>query len=213
MKLYEKRYSERVFDTEKQIDDNILKEIMNWGVYSPSSLGLEAWQFVVIQNQDIKDELFESSFGQIQVKEAPAVIIMLSRKGETFVEGAEFLKDVANKRGDKTEEQKEQYANGVVAQMRGALNDNDMAISSWLKSQTYIAAGQIALGATENGLATVIMEGFNPMGITQTLVKHDLINSDEFNVCTMIPLGYAKNEYDYSKKSRFDFDRIVKIVK
>ena len=50
------RRSTRVF-TEEKVDESLLKEIVNAGLYAPSSKNKQLWHFTVIQNEDILNQL------------------------------------------------------------------------------------------------------------------------------------------------------------
>ena len=58
--------------------------ILETGRLSPSSLGLEPWRFVVIENEDLKEKLKPYSWGaQKQLNTASRFVIILARKNVT----------------------------------------------------------------------------------------------------------------------------------
>ena len=56
--------------------------ILETGRLSPSSLGLEPWRFVVIENEDLKEKLKPYSWGA-QKQSASRFVIILARKNVT----------------------------------------------------------------------------------------------------------------------------------
>lgn len=60
---YQFRHAVRQFDSEKKINEDDFNTILETGRLSPSSLGLEPWKFLVIQNKDLRDELKPHSWG------------------------------------------------------------------------------------------------------------------------------------------------------
>ena len=78
------RHATKRFDANKKISDSDFNTILETGRLSPSSLGLEPWKFVVIQNREIRDELKEISWGaQGQLDTASHFVLILARKNVT----------------------------------------------------------------------------------------------------------------------------------
>ncbi len=73
------RHSVRRYSPHVEIGDGDLKRIFDAVVLSPSSFNIQPWQFVVIRNQARKIELRQLSFGQAQVEEAAAVVLICGR--------------------------------------------------------------------------------------------------------------------------------------
>ena len=51
------RHATKEFDPEKKVSESDFHTILETGRLSPSSLGLEPWRFVVIENEDLKEKL------------------------------------------------------------------------------------------------------------------------------------------------------------
>jgi len=73
------RHSVRRYSPNEKIGDADLKRIFDAVVLSPSSFNIQPWQFVVIRDQARKIELRQLSFGQAQVEEAAAVVLICGR--------------------------------------------------------------------------------------------------------------------------------------
>ena len=93
-------HSIRQFKTDP-IPDNVLTRILEAACWAPSAGNLQPWYFYVVKNQQLKDKIFEVSFEQTQIKQAPLLIIILadpSRSNERYKErGAQLycLQDTA----------------------------------------------------------------------------------------------------------------------
>ncbi len=57
------RHATKEFDPEKKVSESDFHTILETGRLSPSSLGLEPWRFVVIENEDLKEKLKPYSWG------------------------------------------------------------------------------------------------------------------------------------------------------
>ena len=74
------RHATKRFDASKKIEDSDFNTILEAGRLSPSSLGLEPWKFVVIQNSEIRNKLKEISWGaQGQLDTASHFVLLLAR--------------------------------------------------------------------------------------------------------------------------------------
>ena len=78
------RHATKRFDASKKIEDSDFNTILEAGRLSPSSLGLEPWKFVVIQNSEIRSKLKEISWGaKGQLDTASHFVLILARKNVT----------------------------------------------------------------------------------------------------------------------------------
>lgn len=78
LEIFKTRYSCRNFKKEALKEEH-LKEILEVARLSPSSLGLEPWKFLVVRDAKKKEELSFIANHQSHIKDAAAVIIILSR--------------------------------------------------------------------------------------------------------------------------------------
>ena len=79
------RHATKEFDPEKKVSESDFHTILETGRLSPSSLGLEPWRFVVIENEDLKEKLKPYSWGaQKQLNTASRFVIILARKNVRF---------------------------------------------------------------------------------------------------------------------------------
>ena len=51
------RHATKRFDSDKKISESEFNTILEAGRLSPSSLGLEPWKFIVVQNSEIRNKL------------------------------------------------------------------------------------------------------------------------------------------------------------
>lgn len=85
----------------KKVSKEDFETILESGRLSPSSLGLEPWKFVVIQDQALRDELKAHSWGAAkQLDTASHFVLIFARKNVTsrspYVQ--HMLRDIKNMR-------------------------------------------------------------------------------------------------------------------
>ncbi|MCX6722456.1 MAG: nitroreductase family protein [Candidatus Staskawiczbacteria bacterium] len=59
-KIISTRRSIRRFDSNKNIDKEILKDIVELGSLAPSRLNMQPWQFIIVNEENIKNKIFEN---------------------------------------------------------------------------------------------------------------------------------------------------------
>ena len=60
---YENRFACKSFDKTKKIPEDTFEIILETARLSPSSFGLEAWKFLVVQNEELRSQIREISWG------------------------------------------------------------------------------------------------------------------------------------------------------
>ena len=98
LEIFKTRYSCRNFKKEALKEEH-LKEILEVARLSPSSLGLEPWKFLVVRDAKKKEELSFIANHQSHIKDAAAVIIILSR-----LDFAEYFEEKLRQRKMREEE-------------------------------------------------------------------------------------------------------------
>ena len=78
MEMLHFRHATRNFDTNKKITYKDRDYILEAGRLSPSSFGIEPWEFLVIESRSIRKKLQDACFGQEQVASASLVIVVLA---------------------------------------------------------------------------------------------------------------------------------------
>lgn len=101
MDAFHFRHATKQFDPQKKVSKEDFETILESGRLSPSSLGLEPWKFVVIQDQALRDELKAHSWGALkQLDTASHFVLIFARKNVTsrspYVQ--HMLRDIKNMR-------------------------------------------------------------------------------------------------------------------
>ncbi|MDP4084165.1 MAG: nitroreductase family protein [Bacillota bacterium] len=78
--IIEERHSVRKYDLNFKISKEEIEEMLKEATLAPSSSNLQAWRFIIFQDQQAKKELREIANKQEQVETASAVIAVLGDK-------------------------------------------------------------------------------------------------------------------------------------
>ncbi|MGL4602145.1 MAG: oxygen-insensitive NAD(P)H nitroreductase [Plesiomonas sp.] len=195
-----KRYSTKVFDATRHISDDYIAELKTLLRFSPSSVNLQPWHFVIAGSDNGKQRLAKGTqgayaFNESKVLNASHVVLFCVK---TDIDD-EYLTHLINNedydgRFSTTPEFKEINRNArkmFVNIHRNELND----ARDWMEKQVYLNIGTLLLGAATLGIDAVPIEGLDK----------DIINT-EFNLnalgysaVAMVALGY-RSESDFNAK-------------
>ncbi|MHA1711882.1 MAG: nitroreductase family protein, partial [Candidatus Freyarchaeota archaeon] len=65
---------------DKEVDDDLIRTILEAGRWAPSGKNLQPWKFIVIKSENIKNDLAElTKYGKI-IKNAPLIIAVFLDK-------------------------------------------------------------------------------------------------------------------------------------
>ncbi|WKA58465.1 nitroreductase family protein [Planococcus shenhongbingii] len=77
VKVMKERKSVRAYDSDFKISKEELEEMLTLATSAPSSSNLQAWNFIVIQDQEVNKELRAIANNQAQVETSSAIIAVL----------------------------------------------------------------------------------------------------------------------------------------
>lgn len=210
LQVFKNRASTRSYDKDRQISDDDFNTILQFGQLSPSSVGSEPWQFLVLQNKDLRQKLKPVAWGMVNTLDtASHIVAILAKKNARF--DTPFFDEVIARRG-LTDEQK-QKALAVYEKFQKddiAILDNERTLFDWASKQTYIALGNMMTGAKMLGIDSCPIEGFDYKAVNQLLADEGLFDLNEWGVSVMVTFGFSDKEI--RPKSRKSLDEIVKFV-
>nr|WP_227014072.1 nitroreductase family protein [Paenibacillus psychroresistens] len=150
------RRAVRTYDPTFKIARDEIKEILREAIQAPSGSNLQAWRFLVIDSQPLKEKLLPIAYNQKQVGDASAVIAVLGDL-ENF-KFTETIYDRAVKAGHMTEAAKDSKVEGTLkmyATFPYELTSKYAYIDGGLVSM------QLMLAAKARGYDTVPMAGYD----------------------------------------------------
>lgn len=210
LEIFDRRRSCRYYDPSKKISADDFAAILEFGRQSPSSVGSEPWQFLVIQNKALRDKIKPFSWGmESQLDDCSHLVIFLAKKNARY--DSEFLRQSMIRRKVPLD-----MIEATVARYK-AFQENDMqtandprALFDWASKQTYIALGNMLTGAAALGIDSCPIEGFNYAKMNQTLAAEGLFDPQEWGVSVAATFGYRAK--DIAKKDRQPVADVVKWV-
>lgn len=196
--MYE-RYSCKLFDMQKKISEEDLRYILDAGILSPSSLGLEHWKFLLISNESLQKKLQSACWNQDQVGTASHVVVILA-KLDDLQPSSPYVKErllaLVEGDGDKFEQAYGFYQNLF----------EQLDLACWTTKQCYLAAANMMTAAKVKGIDSCPMEGFE-----KEKVKKLLDIDKRFEIALIIPFGYGVDTP--RRKNRLPFEQLVKVIK
>jgi len=182
--------------------DRILEAIR----LAPTSYGLQAFKVFEIEDEAIRERIFNEACPQPQIKEGSHILVLAANKKVTAEMVDDYMNNIATTR---------QIPVDVLAGFRAAFDGAVAGTAEqnfvWNAHQTYLALGMgLAAAALEQVDATP-MEGFNPAALDQVLG----LSEQNLGSVTILALGYRDAANDHLatdakvRKAKKDF--IVKL--
>lgn len=198
------RHACKVFDETKKISEKDMKYILEAGRKSPSSFGMEAWKFIVITNEELKEKLKPACWDQGQVTSCSHLLIILTGIDSVKPKSGEVRKRFA--RREMPQETLDFYMGLYESHLENILSSDDN-IEAWTAKQSYIALGNMMTAGAILGIDSCPIEGFDQQKIEEIL---DL-DPSKYRLSVVVPFGYRLNEQ--SSQLRLDFDEVVEYIK
>jgi len=157
------RHSVRKYEKGFVIPEAELNEIFEIATTAPSSWNLQHWKFIVVAEQANKDALLPIAYGQQQVADCSAVIVVLGDLEANT--NAEKVFGPAVQAGF----MKQEAFDALNGNIQNAYTNNDQ----WVRDEAFLNAGfvgmQLMLAAKAKGYDTVPMGGFNKQQLIEAL--------------------------------------------
>ena len=201
------RYATKKFDPNKKIPETTWKTLEQSLVLSPSSFGLQPWQFLVIRNPEVRQKLLEPAWGQKPVVEASHLVVFANK---TEVNEADVEQHV--QRMAQVQQVSPEKLSGFANMVKGYLEEPPFPLDTnkWAAKQTYLALGFFLTCAAMMGIDTLPMEGFVPAKFDEILGLKDR----GYSSVVICAAGYRAEDDTYAAKPkvRFPSDRVVQYI-
>ncbi|MEM9480045.1 MAG: NAD(P)H-dependent oxidoreductase [Verrucomicrobiota bacterium] len=198
------RYATKAFDPTKDIAPDVWDALEESLVLTPSSYGLQPWEFIVITDREYREQFVEHSWNQRQVADASHLVVMAAKKSVTEADVDAWIQATADSRGVEVSTLgtfRDMLIGGVV---KGMTADEQ---ERWAKMQTYIALGSFMTSAALLQIDVCPMEGF-------VATEYDrILGLAEKGLTTSVlaPAGYRADGDKYAAlpKARFAREKVV----
>lgn len=199
------RYSVKKFDGRK-ISSEKLNNILEAGRLSVSSLGLQPYHLLVVENDETIQKLIPAFYNPSQISTCSHLIVLVSKThiNKEYVDN--YFSHIINERGV-TLEQLSAFRNNINQFLE---NYTQKELESWSEKQNYIVLGSLIMASAEEKIDTCPMEGF------KTEILEDVLKIDKENekVAVVLALGYRAEDdiFQNFKKVRKPVDKFIKFI-
>ena len=200
-KLY-KRYATKKFSDAK-LSEAKLNIILEALTLTPSSMGLQPWKFVLVENTEIRQQLHLHSYKQNQIIDASHLIVLCRYADITHEHVEEYAQSVARQRNIERDKL-DGYVKSSLNLIMKMSSDEKI---HWMENQIYIALGNLLTVCAMEDVDACPMEGFvtseydRVLGLSKLGLKSVL-------VC---PIGYRdeSDKYAHLPKVRYSKDELI----
>ena len=203
IKMMDFRHACKIFDDTRKISDEDMHYILEVARKSPSSFGMEAWKFLVITNDVLKEKLKPFCWNQPQITTCSHLVVVLAGIETLKVESGAVRTQLS--RRSMPQEKLDSFIELYGSHLSDTLSSNDK-IYQWSARQTYIASANMMSAAAFIGIDSCPIEGFEQENVEKVLE----LDTTVYQVAMMLPFGYRINEQ--SKQFRSNFENVVEFI-
>jgi nitroreductase len=197
------RHACKIFDENKKISDEDIREILEAGRKSPSSFGMEPWKFLVIMNEDLKAKLRPFCWDQVQITSCSHLVVILAAIEGVKPESNRPLEMLS--RRAMSQEKLDFYINLYKSHLQKTL-ESDESIYEWTSRQAYIASANMMTCAAALGIDSCAIEGFEKERVEEILG----LDLSKYQLSLILPFGYRVKEQP--KQIRLSYDEVVEFI-
>ncbi len=171
----EKRRSVKSFDINHKMAKEEITKILESAILSPTSYNIQNWRFVIVTNQELKNQLSKLSHGQQQVSESSLVIILCADLNSWDKSPERYWRNIP-----------EEPRKALIESLRKSYRGNPQQQRDEAMRSCGMAAQTIMLAAKSLGYDTCPMKGFDYEKVG------NLINlPDDHVIVMMVVVGKA----------------------
>lgn len=190
------RYATKRYDSSLKIgqhDIDIIREALR---LTPTSYGLQPNKFIFIQDDSIREDLFNAAFHQHAIKDASHLIVIVSKTNLKESDIDSYMKNTAFTR-DLNLDILDGYSK-FLKETLGNKDEKEQLI--WAQKQAYISLGILIEVCAQLKIDSTPMEGFDVKSFDKILGLSD----QELSTTLVVPIGYrhSKDETQHWKKVR-----------
>ncbi len=181
------RYAAKRMNGEKVPEEKV-NRILDAIQLAPTSLGLQPFSVIVVEDEQLKKEISEKSNQQPQVMEGSHLLVFASWNEVQDESIDRYIRDIATTRGVD-----EESLDGFKTMIKQFIGQEDAeTVKNWTARQAYIAFGVGLVAAASEKVDATPMEGFDKNEMDKILgLKEKGLSS-----VVMITLGYRDAEKD-----------------
>lgn len=200
------------FQKDKIISETHFQAILEVANYGPTSLGLEPWSALIIQEQDVRDEMRPYCTGaQNQLDSASHFVVLTVTKDLT--PDSDYFRNIKQKVQGISDSEYLEFVSKCSKFHEQKVNLNDPRTRiDWAAKQAYIALGNMMLAASILEIDSCPIEGFIPDKVESILHNRGIFDSKNNKIVAMVAFGYRESE-PKKPKTRRPYDEVFKFIK
>lgn len=198
------RYATKQFDPTRKIPADIWDALEQSLVLTPSSFGLQPWQFIVVENPALRSKLRPESWNQPQITDASHLVVLAAKTNLSATDIERWIDRKAEVEGKSPSDLAP--LKGMMAGFAERMSQDDR--HQWNVRQCYIALGQLMAAAAVIGIDACPLEG-----ISASAYDHLLgLDGSDYATVVACALGYRdeSDKYATTPKARFDLHEVIK---
>lgn len=193
----------------KKISNDKLALVLESIRLCPTSLGIQPFEVIIIENQKIKKKIFSISYHQSQIIDCSHLLVFAFWNDVNYIEKVDkYIKNIQFVR--KLNIQKLEKIKTTIFNFLNTKTIEEKKI--WAKNQTYIALGMALTVCALENIDSIPMEGF----ISDKLDKILNLNCKNLSSSLLLALGYSKNSQSdsliYFPKVRRNYNDIFQFI-
>lgn len=197
------RYAVKRFDPKKKVNPEKIEQLLKMANLTATSLGIQPYKIVIIEDLDQKKSLESACFNQAQITSCSHLLLLCSRTDidESYID--KYI-NFAEKERNLPENAMADYKE----MCKGfALKLSPEEKEQWIAKQNYIVLGNLLAASALMQIDSCPMEGFN------NKLVDEILDLEKLNLKSvlMLPLGYRhpKDEFQHFKKIRQPLSEMV----
>lgn len=180
------RYATKKYDASKKVSAEDLKTLKEATKLSVSSMGLQPYKILVIENPELRAKLQPAAYGQSAIVDASQLFVFAIEKNIGDKQIEKYMQNISETRGIPVESL--DGFSGMIKGFVAGLDENGK--DNWAKKQVYLALSTLINTASFLKIDATPMEGFNPEQFDEILGLDKL----ELSTAVIATVGYRHEE-------------------
>ena len=193
------------------IADSDFRTIMEVARYGPSSLGLEPWKVLIVQDPNVRDAIRPYCTGAYRQLDSASHFAVISITTDLNPE-SDYFRDIKQRVHGINDADYLDFVSkfSQFQKQKADLTDTRKRID-WAGKQAYIALGSMMLAAALLGIDSCPIEGFVPHKVEEVLEELELFDSSSNQIVVMVAFGYRVDD-PKTKKTRCPSEEVFQVV-
>ena len=199
------RYAVKSFDPTKKLTKDQLNVVQEGLLLSASSMGMQLMEFIIVENQELKNQLKPFSYHQPQISDCSHLVVMCRKSKAEQKHIDEVIQRVSEVR-----QVNASSLTGYASMMGSALTMDKDFQRSWMENQVYLALGNLLTICALEHIDSCPIEGFvreeydKLLGLSQQGLKSVVVCALGFRT--------ADDKYAHLSKVRKKKEQLFQII-